>query len=319
MLSDGECSGNTRKRYAHQLAIEPAVTGTKLGHVRRDESVRTRAKACVQDEILIMLSDVSLHGYGIWNIILERYPDMRLNTLYRWMNDLESQGLIEARIKQGVRGPDRKVYTLTNEGQKRIKQLTRDAIRLMVDVYRRYRLFSAQYFNNIQRAAAWSNSKGRVLIAPFQRFLDIESSLIRSLVDDMVGRPIDFVGHIPGIPNRKPRPRILKGCIRDLPVRNEIYDEVWLWGMPKRGGFIPSVDECRRVLVKGGILCLAIPFLTTSDYVSPGFATFITNSIAQVFPELELMELNEVESILSGSFEDTGILEFGIHVIWARK
>lgn len=318
-LSEGHCSENISKKHTPQLIVEPKAGIGQFNSVGRRTSHRTAGKMQIQDEILILLSSASLHGYGIWSIVSEDYPEIRLNTLYRWMNDLEAKGLIEGSMEDGIRGPNRKVYELTPFGRQRVVIQIRTAVKLIVDIYRRYKLFSALHFSNILQLADSALPNRRVLIAPFNRFLDFEHDLIQILIDTMRGRRVDFIGQFPGMLNMHPKPRTLRGSTQDLPVKNESYGEIWLCGLPKKSSFGLSVEECKRALVKGGMLYLAIPFLISSDHVGSDLGTFINNTLVQVFPELGLMEFREIEPIMKKYFEDTGVLDCRIHVFWAKK
>jgi len=318
-VSIGHCSENISKKHTPPLTAEMKEVLGQLSGVERRTLHRTAGKTRIQDEILLLLSSAPLHGYGIWNIVLEDYPEMRLNTLYRWLNDLEARMLIEGITAEGIRGPNRKVYKLTSSGQQRVFLQIRNAIRLMVDIYRRYRLFSALHFSNILQLADSTFPNGRVLIAPFNQFLDFEHSLIQSLIDAMRCRRVDFIDRVPGLLKLHPRTRVLRGSTQDLPVKNESYGEIWLCGIPRKNSFGPSVEECKRVLIKGGTLYLAIPFLISLDLPGSDFGTFINNTISQVFPDLGLMEYHQVELIMKNYFEASGVLDCGIHVFWAKK
>jgi DNA-binding PadR family transcriptional regulator len=276
-------------------------------------------KSRVQDEILLLLSNEPLHGYSVWNSILDDYPEMRLNTLYRWMNDLEARGLIEGNIELGDKGPNRKVYFLTQDGRQRVFLLIKNAFKLMIDVYRRYRLFSALHFSNLSQLSEVNCSNSRALIAPFNQFLDFDYNLIQILIDTMRGRRVDIIGRLQGTSNMHPKPRIMSGNIQNLPAKKDVYGDIWLIGLPKRSSFSPSIEECKRTLMKGGTLFLAIPFLTPSVHTGLDFGSFISNSMMQISPELELMEFHEIESIMKEYFRETGVIEPGILVFWGKK
>jgi len=318
-LSNGTCSGNTSKKQYLQIEVEQIAIGGRDGVTGKRKSPRMALKSRIQDEILLLLSNESLHGYGIWNTVLENYPDMRLNTLYRWMNDLEARGLIEGTIEVGVRGPDRKVYFLTQDGRQRVFLLIKNAFKLMIDIYRKYRLFSTLHFSNLSQLSEITFSNSRALIAPFHQFLDSDYGLIQILFATMRGRRVDFIGRFQGISNIHPKPHAMKGNIQNLPVKKDVYGDIWLLGIPKRSSFSPSIEECKRTLMKGGTVFLAIPFLTPPIRMGPDFGSFISNSMMQIFPELELMEFHEIESIMKKHFRETGVLELGTLVFWGKK
>jgi len=318
-LSNGTCSENTSRKHSLRIDAEQVDSRVRDYGVGKRESPRMALKSRVQDEILLLLSNEFLHGYAIWNAVLRDYPDLRLNTLYRWMNDLETRGLVVGTIELGVRGPNRKVYSLTHNGRQRVFLLIRNAFKLVIDVYKKYQLFSALHFSNLSQFSEISFSNSRALIAPFDQFYDFDHNLLQILIDAMRGRRVDFVGRLQDISNIHPRPHILKGTIQNLPVKKDVYGDIWLLGIPKRRTFSTSIEECKRLLRRGGTLYLAIPFLISSNDRAPVFGSFITTAMIHIFPELELIEFHEIESIMKSHFRETGIFELGIPIVWAKK
>lgn len=318
-MSNGSWAGETSKKQSHQFDTALKSFESQTDGVKTRTPSRINPKARVQDEILLLLSNKSLHGYSIWNIVLTDYPEMRLNTLYRWMNDLEARGLIDGIMEQGVRGPKRKVYDLTENGKLRVVFLIRNAVKLMTDIYRRYRLFSALHFSNVSQLAELAFSDSRALIASFSQFADFDFGILQSLVEAMRGRRIDFLGPVQGISKIHHKPRLLKGNIQSLSAKSEVYGDIWLIGVPRRSSFGPTMKECKRTLMKDGTLFLAIPFLISSCPSGSDFGSFMTNTLVEIFPELEIMEFCEIESILKNHFKEFGVLDFGIHVLWAKK
>ncbi len=72
--------------------------------------------------ILSLIAETSRHGYEIEQVIEERgmrnWTEVGFSSIYYLLNKLEKAGLIESRLEQAEgRGPARKVYQITENGQ----------------------------------------------------------------------------------------------------------------------------------------------------------------------------------------------------------
>ncbi len=273
----------------------------------------------VQDEVLILLSSESMHGYRIWSALSAEFSSLRLNTLYRWLNDLEGRRLVSASLEPGVKGPDRRVYELTPAGRQEVVRLLRSAVKIVIDTYRRYRLFSTVHFNRISSAADSFPPGSRILIGSFGAFTDLEEEVVQSILPTMEGERVDFVGSLPSSLKQRPRTRLLKGSLQDISAKNEAYHVIWLLGVPQKKSFGLSMEECRRVLVRGGSLYIVLPY--TIDTTSPcsDLGTFISNTVMELMSDLDIMDLQEVQSVLQAYFDEIGSADCRVRLLWARK
>jgi len=71
--------------------------------------------------ILSLVAEQPRHGYEIEQIIEERgmrdWTELGFSSIYYLLKKLEQQGLIESALEVAARGPARKVYHITSEGQ----------------------------------------------------------------------------------------------------------------------------------------------------------------------------------------------------------
>ena len=77
--------------------------------------------------VLAVLSNQSLHGYGIAREVERLSNDalsMREATLYPALRVLEQDGLIAGEWQRQTKGADRKIYTITNSGKKEAERRT---------------------------------------------------------------------------------------------------------------------------------------------------------------------------------------------------
>jgi PadR family transcriptional regulator PadR len=75
----------------------------------------------------ISSSSEPIHGYNIIRRINERTGgalSMQAGTVYPILRNLEDVGLVEHSAQRSVRGPERKVYSLTRDGKEAVRRVT---------------------------------------------------------------------------------------------------------------------------------------------------------------------------------------------------
>ncbi len=89
--------------------------------------------------ILGLLAEKSRHGYEIEKVIEERgmraWTEIGFSSIYYLLNKLEDKGLIESKIVEVEAAPSRRVYSITDEGnkvlQKKVKELLSEPVKLI--------------------------------------------------------------------------------------------------------------------------------------------------------------------------------------------
>lgn len=74
--------------------------------------------------LLLLLKKESSHGYALIEKLreapfLENMPDP--GVIYRYLRNLEEDGMVYSVLKEGSKGPARKIYSLTSEGEYYLK------------------------------------------------------------------------------------------------------------------------------------------------------------------------------------------------------
>jgi poly-beta-hydroxybutyrate-responsive repressor len=81
--------------------------------------VRARIERFVEPVILLLLAERPMHGYEL----LERVPELAreerrvdLGNLYRLLRSLEEEGIVASEWDEGLPGPAKRIYRLTDAG-----------------------------------------------------------------------------------------------------------------------------------------------------------------------------------------------------------
>lgn len=82
--------------------------------------------------ILSLVAEQPRHGYEIEHVIEERgmreWTEVGFSSIYYLLRKLERAGWVEGRLEEAERGPARKVYTSTPEGEKALRAGILDAL-----------------------------------------------------------------------------------------------------------------------------------------------------------------------------------------------
>ena len=154
-------------------------------------------KEYIQNQIIILLSNSPLHGYEIWNRITQTYGDIRLNTLYRWLRDLEERKMIVNTLHSNPRGPDRKVYILTHFGKRYLTHLVGDSMNLVLETYSKYMFFAAINLTNFFEEIDPGIIESRILYGNFRHLSYHDYYIINYITNKLVSHKLDILRDIP--------------------------------------------------------------------------------------------------------------------------
>ncbi len=79
------------------------------------------------------------HGYDLQRLInsraMDRYINLVQSSMYKRLNSLEAEGLIKSHFEKAGTRPERQVYQLTAQGEKRLKELIQQALHTTATYY----------------------------------------------------------------------------------------------------------------------------------------------------------------------------------------
>jgi DNA-binding PadR family transcriptional regulator len=279
------------------------------------------SKDWIKDHILLALDHAPHHGYDLLYSLPEEARDLQLTTLYRWLHSMESEGLVQSQIESGPHGPDRRVYRLGTRGETRLRQILKDAIEVVLHFYDSYRHSAATYLHDVLDVGDIEKIEGRILLASFPRLKERDIQTVKYLSERNEGAPIDILGNIALVKRAGIKYRKMKGEIYDIASPDKHFSEVWLIGVPERSTFPRAIAECKRLLMIGGTLRIIAPFAFFDEPSKPGLGEFIRVTSTHLYPELGMVEGNDVGSVIEANFKDCGAYETfpGLVIFWAVK
>ncbi len=275
----------------------------------------------MKDRILLALDRTPHHGYSLLQALPEEAADLQLTTLYRWLHSMETEGLVQSEVQPGPHGPDRRVYRLGPRGETRLREILRNSIEVVLHFYDSYRHSAATYLYDVLDVPEIERVEGRILLAAFPRLRERDLETVEYLSKRNDKAPIDILGDCTLVARTGVQFRELKGDICDIPTPNDKFAEVWLTGVPERSVLPRAIAECKRVLVQKGTLKIIAPFAFFEEPSKPTIGEFIRVTSTHLFPELGVVEGNDVGTVIEANFTRCGAFETfpGLVVFWAVK
>jgi DNA-binding PadR family transcriptional regulator len=279
------------------------------------------SKTRIISRIFTILDQGPCYAYEIMKILGDDYGDLRLPTLYRWLYELERRHFIISEIRPGLNSPERKFYRLTPEGRIHMTCLLRDAIDIVLHYYEDYQHYFMNCVLEHLSDFAYTYINGRVLFLAYPRMLyrDIELlCLIRNHVDKF---DVDVMGDLGYLDDNDPQIHSLQGDACNIPTPSNAYRQVWLCRTPELEEFSITLAECKRVLKEAGVLRIILPHIIFDEPSVPGLDEFVKITSLHMFPELQVMNGNQICRTIEKHFHKNGYIEPipGTAIFWAVK
>lgn len=275
----------------------------------------------IENKILMILDESPCHGYELQQSLPEEARKVKLTTLYRWLHDLEKEALVESETIPGPHGPSRRVYRLGARGETRLREVLKDSIENILHFYDAYRhSITKDVYEQVGKQVL-EQIDGRVLFTAFPRITRHDLSIVRMIVELCVSSKLEVIGNYEILERAGIEHKPVKGTLKDIPTRNDTYSEIWMNGVPDRNSLPRVIAECKRVLIPGGRLKITAPFVFFEEPKKSSLGEFIRVSSAHLFPNLGVVEGQDVGSVIESNFKECGAFETFPNLVefWAVK
>ncbi|TXT54105.1 MAG: hypothetical protein BAJATHORv1_90054 [Candidatus Thorarchaeota archaeon] len=279
------------------------------------------SRAILKDKILLILDQMPCHGYDLLHSLSEYDKNIRLTTLYRWLHEMESEGLVESSMEPGLTGPKRRVYSIGPRGEARLRGILKDAIEVVLHFYDAYRGTLTKNIQEHLSKRTFDSPIGRTLIIAIPRLKEQDMHIVQYLVERNNGGIIETMGDTSILRKYDIKHRSVKGEPQDMPISTGRYKEIWLTGIPDQKQLPRIIFECKRVLASEGILRIIAPFVFFNEPTEPTLSEFIRVTSVQLFPELGVIEGSKLSKLIQAHFKRYGVSEVfpGLVLFWAEN
>ncbi len=223
--------------------------------------------------ILKMFGDREFYGYRIHKELLSADINIEITRLYRILNEMMKEGLLEARWERSPLGPRKRVYSLGSKGRKELEYMIMEAIKTIHSFYGQYLTKLPPNTNPIDSLCSvitdeLSGQGNIVHIIP--KYSPIHERMIYALHDKAPGRKIYLVK--PSSVTVKLNLEnllLLDGTYDNIPLKNNFCDLLVVIDLPKKDFLKIALEEWHRVLSQNGRLVIVTPTILTYQHKDP--------------------------------------------------
>ena len=237
------------------------------------------------------------------------YADPRRTRLPKLLKAMETDGLVVSALQPGPLGPYRRIYEIGPEAETHLRENLRNSIETILHFYDEYRKTRPHKLYNFSEEEQQRKSKGRILYAAFPHMKANDLVTIRELLSASEESAISIVGSDMILKKTGISYDVVGDDIRHLSVDSKTFSEIHIHGVPELE-ILPSViAECKRVLVRKGKLRIIAPYAFFDEPEHPTLEEFIRITSSELFPELGIVEGNQVNRVIEHYFPNSRMHE----------
>jgi DNA-binding PadR family transcriptional regulator len=267
------------------------------------------SKVEAQHKILLALDRRPFHGYDLIQTLRKDFGQVRQATIYRWLRDMENEGLVTSEIEPGPHGPDRRVYRVGSRGEDYLRRSLKQSIETILHFYDDYRFSLSGNMERYLNAVPPMIEKGRILFIAVPQMNERDCHFVEFLYQRRGEQPIDVLGDTSLLEKCPIKFRPVRGEPDNIAMRNGMFSEIWTLGIPERSDFPRAILEFKRVLAPRGRLRMIAPFVYFQPPERPTISEFVRATSVHLFPELGIVEGSEVGKIIEAHFTYCGASE----------
>lgn len=220
-----------------------------------------------------MFGDKKFYGYEVHKKLVSEDVKVEISRLYRVLNEMLREGLLESRWERSRFGPRKRVYWLGRKGREELKKILLDAIKTVHGFYGKYLMKLPPKVNAFDSICSLLTDelRGQGNIGYItSKYSVMHERTIRTLQNKAPQGKLYFI---------KPNPvqvdlklhnlSFLDGAYNNIPLRKDYLDLLVIAGVPRKGSLATALREWHRVLRQNGRLAILTPTALIHKYEDP--------------------------------------------------
>jgi DNA-binding PadR family transcriptional regulator len=272
-----------------------------------------------------MFSGIELYGYDVNKKLALQGVEVELSRLYRILNDMQKEGLLNDRWEKSRYGPRKKMYSISEKGNEVLYEILLDAIATVHRFYGEYLRGLHPKINvfNILLEMLTEEFEGNEKIAYVTtKYFGIHE-LIVSLLQKKIPNGTIYVVKPSSLEINSNLENVssMNGNYEDIPFKNNFIDRLLILDLPKKEKLKESAREWHRVVQKNGGLTILTPTILIEKQEDPmTIGDFVEKHEHQIIEKGEHVDREFLLSTLKDLYETINEKE-AIHmtVISAQK
>jgi DNA-binding PadR family transcriptional regulator len=251
---------------------------------------------------------------------MTNFSDPKRSKLPKLLKSMENDKLVVSALQPGPLGPYRRIYEPGPKAEHYLIDNLRCAMETILHFYDSYRISNNGSEDEENSDPEIPTKDGNILFASYPNFNLNDLNEIREL---LATREItlSIIGQDDILIKTGLSYHLVGTDITSIEAASKTFSEVHLRGIPHKEKLADAIAECKRALVRGGVLNMIVPFVFFDRPKRGSIEEFIRTIAAKQFPELGIIEGDEVLELIEQNFSKHGILEIkkGEYQFWAIK
>jgi len=248
------------------------------------------------------------------------FSDPKRTRLPKLLKAMENDNLVVSALQPGPLGPYRRIYEPGPNAKDYLVESLQIALETMLHFYDSFRTSQSAGSNDKEEAMDDPPKSGKILFASYPQVNVNDLNEIRNLSANR-DVSISIIGTDEILSKAGISYDVVGDTIINIESPSKTFTEVHLRGLPPKESLSDAVTECKRVLVRGGILRIIAPFAFFDKPKKGSLEEFIRTTAANQFPELGVVEGNDILQVIKQNFSKHGTSETSLGEVefWAIK
>ncbi len=263
----------------------------------------------IKKGILRIFRGGELYGYDIHKKLGTMDVDIDLSRLYRVLNDMKKEGLLDSRWEKSQSGPRKRMYVVTEGGQEKLREILLEAIEMVHSFYREYLMSLDPEGNPIfeiihlmTESFQGNENVAYVTTKPFGVNEIILSIIHKKLPEGKLylvkPRSVDVNLELDNL-------LTLGGSYEDIPLKADFIDLIVVIDLPREGLLRDAVEEWNRILVPRGKLIILTPTVLVKGSDGPlSIGDFVEKYEHEIREKGQTVDERLLDDVLTKTFVD---------------
>lgn len=279
-------------------------------------------KSSRSDLVRRILLTVEQQPSSIYDILysMSDYNDPKRTRLPKLLKSMENDNLVVSALQPGPLGPYRRIYEPGPKAEDFLMENLRSALETILHFFDAYRKSIQRLKKDQCEYFDIPIKDGKILFGAFPQVNVNDLDELRNLSTNREVS-ISLIGQADILSKTGISYDVVGSDITNIESQSKTFSEVHLRGMPPKHQLPQTFAECKRVLCRGGVLKIVTPFVFFDHPEKGTIEEFIRNTIITQFPELGIVDGNEVLQLINQNFSKYGTFETkeGETNFWAIK
>ncbi len=223
--------------------------------------------------ILKMFGDREFYGYEIHKKLASENIRMEISRLYRILNEMMQEGLLDGRWEKSQRGPRRRIYQIGKEGRTALEKILLDAIKTVHMFYGKYLMSllpKVNVFKNVFGQLTVGLEDDSNIACVTLQYSPMHEGLMRYVYKISPQGQTYLIKPSSVQTNLKlDNLTVLAGSYSPIFLRKDFLDLLLIIDLPPKDSLPKAVKEWNRVLRQSGRLAIITPTILLQKYEDP--------------------------------------------------